>query len=57
MAAALHLVVNPPDALTREILDTARREPANEIVDLTDGEPDYPGLVAKIFQAETIATW
>ncbi len=59
MKSLLHVVTRPLDAMARGIVEATGADPGLrvEVVDLTVGEPDYAALVARIFEADAIATW
>ncbi len=59
MATTLHILTKPNDTLANELI--AKEEISatgqSQIVDLTTGEPDYKGLVEKIFAADSVQVW
>jgi hypothetical protein len=59
MRHVLHILTRPDDPLARELL--ARQQSVGgikaEAVDLTLPEPDYKGLLEKIFAADSIESW
>lgn len=59
MAKILHLLTRPDDDLAKTIGRIQQGDPSNEVevVDLSAGEPDYAGLVEKVFAADSIETW
>jgi hypothetical protein len=59
MATVLHLLTRPADDLVTAVLAAQRQRPelAVEVVDLTQPEPDYAALVARVFAADSVATW
>jgi len=58
MKKILHVLTNENDALASEVLSQQQSpEWKLEIIDLTRGQPDYPALVRKIFEADSVAVW
>lgn len=57
MASTLHLLVEPPDALTRALLEAISSEGEAPVVDLTVPSPDYEAAVIAVFAHESVATW
>ena len=59
MSRQLHILVNPPDDLVRELLANvpASGDVTVEVEDLNQPEPDYAALVEKVFAADAVATW
>ena len=59
MAAILHILTKPDDALAQTIMAAQAAQPDNrvETVDLTQPHPDYAALVEKIFAADSVAVW
>ena len=55
----LHLLTRPADPLTARIIATQQAANADtiEVADLTAPTVDYPGLVKRIFAADSIAVW
>lgn len=59
MAAILHILTRPEDALAQEIISRQAQEPDTrvEVMDLTQPEPDYANLLEKIFAADSLTVW
>ncbi len=58
MKKILHVLTKENDALASEVLSQQQSpEWKLEIVDLTQGQPDYANLVEKIFEADSVAVW
>ena len=59
MAAILHILTIPADSVTQEIISRQSQNPEAkvEVVDLTQPQPDYTALLAKIFDADSVAVW
>lgn len=59
MPVRLHILTKPQDEIVDRILESQRADTANQVVvvDLTAPEPDYTGLVERVFAADSIATW
>ena len=58
MKKFLHVLTKENDALASEVLSQQQSpEWKLEIVDLTQGQPDYANLVEKIFEADSVAVW
>ena len=60
MRTLLHILTTPPDELVQRLLEHQQQQPnlRVEIVDLTaPGEPDYEGMLDRIFAADSVATW
>ena len=59
MQTLLHILTRPDDSLAAEIIDRHREKSGTkiEVVDLTAGEPDYPLLLGKIFEADSVQVW
>ena len=56
MRTILHILTRPEDELTREMIARQRTlaDTKVEVVELTDGEPDYSALVEAIFTADSV---
>jgi len=59
MAMILNILTREPDAMVVEALSAQRKCEGKrvEIFDLTVAEPDYAGLVALLFEADSVAVW
>jgi hypothetical protein len=59
MPTLLHILTEPDDSLSLEIIAKQKANPENkiEIVDLTKPEPDYKKLLEKIFAADSVQVW
>jgi hypothetical protein len=59
MPNQLHVVVRTPDELLRELMTALQKRPDGsvEVVDLTQGAPDYPRLVERIFASDSVVVW
>ena len=59
MPTFLHILTEADDALAADIIAKQKANPENkiEVVDLTEGEPDYKKLLEKIFAANSIQVW
>jgi len=56
---ALHILTRQDDAVADEVINRQRAQPECEIelVDLRTDDPDYAGLLEKIFAADSVAVW
>ncbi len=59
MPKQLHVVVRTPDELLQELLASLRprSDLTVEVVDLTEGTPDYRHLVERIFASDSVVVW
>jgi hypothetical protein len=59
MRAVLHILTRPEDTLARDIIAWQRAQPeyAVQVVDLTEGEPDYDKLLDSILGADSVQVW
>ncbi len=59
MRCILHITAKPESNAARELIESQKRDPANEVrrFDLTMPEPDYNDLLYKIFDADSIECW
>ena len=59
MPMLLHILTEPTDALAAKIIakQSGKQENKIEVVDLTQGEPDYKKLLEKIFAADSVQVW
>lgn len=59
MPILLHILTEPADTLAKEIIETQRTKPENQIdvVDLTQPGADYKKLLDKIFAADSVQVW
>ena len=59
MARLLHIVTKSEDALAKEIISKQGENSENqiEVVDVSQGTPDYKELVQKIFNADSVQVW
>ena len=57
MRTILHILTQPEDEVTRQLIEQQRSLPetAVEVVSLSNSSPDYEQLVEKIFTADSIA--
>jgi hypothetical protein len=58
MPRLLHIITKPDDSLPKDLAGR-QREAGNEVevVDLTVSEPDYKGLLKKVFEADSVQCW
>ena len=56
MRTILHIQTRPEDELTRGLRQRQESLPDThvEVIDLNGGQPDYAGLVEKIFAADSV---
>ena len=59
MPKILHLLTRRDEDLAKTMIRLQQADPANqvEVVDLSEGEPDYARLVDQVFVADSIETW
>jgi hypothetical protein len=59
MRTILHILAQPEDELTRDLIARQRTLPETKIetAELTGAAPDYDALVEKIFAADSVAVW
>jgi hypothetical protein len=59
MTRELHILTQPADELVQTLLAAQKARPEHqvEIVDLTQPDPDYAGLVERVFAADSVASW
>lgn len=59
MRKILHIVTVSGDSFAMEVISVQKEEPSRQVivVDLTEPEPDYSGLLRKIFDADSIQVW
>ncbi|MBN9691715.1 MAG: hypothetical protein J0M24_15860 [Verrucomicrobia bacterium] len=59
MPNQLHVVVRTPDEFSQELLEVLRKRPESlaEVIDLTQGTPDYRHLLDRIFACDSVAVW
>ncbi|HTD67929.1 MAG TPA: hypothetical protein VK846_15500 [Candidatus Limnocylindria bacterium] len=59
MRTILHILTRPADALAQELITHQRAlaETEVDVVELSDGAPDYDGLLDKVFAADSIEVW
>ncbi len=59
MRQVLVILTRPPDPLQDLVASTQRSLPETrvDVVDLTTGTPDYPGLLESIFAADSVQVW
>ncbi len=59
MKTQLHVLLRPADDLVKSLMESVAKDPEVrvEVVDLSQGQPDYPQLVERIFAADSVATW
>jgi len=59
MRNILHIVTVSGDLFATEVISTQKEDKSREVtvVDLTEAEPDYKGLLREIFDADSIHVW
>jgi len=59
MRKVLHILTKEDDADANEVISRQRAMPDCVLmtVDLVPGQPDYTGLLEKIFTADSVAVW
>lgn len=59
MRKVLHILTKENDTDANEVISHQRALPDCELVTagLTAGQPDYAGLLEKIFAADSVAVW
>jgi len=59
MRKVLHILTKENDTDANEVVSLLRALPDSELVtvDLSAGQPDYAGLLGKIFAADSVAVW
>jgi hypothetical protein len=59
MPNQLHVVVRTPDELLQKLMVDLRErtELSAEVIDLTQGTPDYRHLVERIFASDSVVVW
>ena len=59
MRTLLHVLTRRDDAHAAEIIARHREQSENkvEVVDVTDGDPDYARLLEQIFEADSVQVW
>ena len=59
MNRVLHILTKETDPLAAEVIRLQREHAADEIVvvDLTQAPTDYPVLLQKIFDADSVEVW
>ena len=59
MTKILHVLTKKNDTLPNEIMARQRQEPNQQVVtvDLTRERPDYPALLNKVFEADSVSVW
>lgn len=59
MRRLLHVLTQTDQPLTTEIIRLQRQEPGweVEVVELFQSQPDYEGLLEKIFVADSVQVW
>jgi hypothetical protein len=59
MTKILHVLTKENDALPNEIISRQRQDPERrvETTDLTQEQPDYPALLKKVFEADSVSVW
>ena len=59
MRTILHVRTQPDDSLQRIVAEQQRALPGStvEVVDLSQGSPDYDSLVEKVFAADSVQVW
>jgi len=59
MTKILHVLTRENDDLAEAVISRQRQEPGQQVqtVDLADGQPGYPALLEKIFEADSVEVW
>jgi len=59
MRTILHVLTQPEDSLQRIVAEQQRALPEStvEVVDLSQGDPDYNSLIEKVFAADSVEVW
>ncbi len=59
MRRILHIATKPELNAARELIERQKKDAGNEVrrVDLTVPEPDYNGLLDRIFEADSVECW
>lgn len=58
MAQVLHIITRSNDPLSREVIvKQGTQVDEVEVVDLSEGTPDYKQLAEKIFKADSVQVW
>ncbi len=60
MQKILHIVTRTDDSLAAKVIDYQRQETTGvqiDVIDLTQGTPDYQALLEEIFAADSIQVW
>ncbi|MFN7139165.1 MAG: hypothetical protein ACK4UN_07495 [Limisphaerales bacterium] len=59
MPQLLHILTKTEDELAKQIIAEQQKDPQNqiEIVDVSNGVPDYKALTEKIFAADSVQVW
>ena len=59
MSVVLHIITRTEDAFAHDIIARQRLRPecSVQVVDLSQGEPDYDQLLDAIFAADSIQVW
>ncbi len=59
MRRILHIVTKPESKSAQELIESQKKDPANEVChfDLTAPDPDYNDLLDKIFDADSVQCW
>ena len=59
MRKVLHILTKANDTDAKEVISRQRGQPGcdQETVNLVPGQPDYAGLLEKIFAADSVAVW
>jgi hypothetical protein len=60
MRHLLHILTRPRDPLVHQMMEWQLKDPENqvEIIELQPNEtPDYPTLVKKVFESDSVTVW
>jgi hypothetical protein len=59
MRKTLHILTQVDEPLARRVISAQQARPDCEVetVDLGRGNPDYRGLLDKVFAADSVAVW
>jgi hypothetical protein len=59
MTKILHVLTKENDAVANEVISRQRQDPElrAETVVLTQEQADYPALLERIFEADSVAVW
>lgn len=59
MTSVLHILTRPADDWVRATIKAQSQLPdlKVEVIDLTQGTPDYAALVERVFASDSVASW